>query len=193
MARKSKTKLTAWDAAKPILLQAYVTGKITDNQSPMEVYNMPEHIEFRDVVYERFRTNFNNLKKRVRRFKDSADEHEVMLLHDLRLYDLAEDTEGCWDGSDAQKLLEKDIIKKRHLKYKPEILWLRRDAYQKFTLKVFRGHIHQILRRDLETPYWTYKKAKKVKKAEAKFTEQDHNELDAQERAQITQILRELG
>mmetsp|Transcript_28817 Transcript_28817/g.80491 ORF Transcript_28817/g.80491 Transcript_28817/m.80491 type:complete len:150 (+) Transcript_28817:3-452(+) len=149
---------------------------------------MEEYHEFRDVPYNRFRDNFASLKRRVRNFKQHAAEHETMMLHDLLIYDLAEDTDGCWDGSDAQRLLERDIKKKRHLKYKPQILWLRKDAYQEFSLQTFRGHIHQILRRDRETPYWTYKKAKK-KESKKKKARDEENE----EELMIEYAVRELG
>eukprot|EP00531_Pseudo-nitzschia_arenysensis_P013190 CAMPEP_0116130982 /NCGR_PEP_ID=MMETSP0329-20121206/8768_1 /TAXON_ID=697910 /ORGANISM="Pseudo-nitzschia arenysensis, Strain B593" /LENGTH=188 /DNA_ID=CAMNT_0003625393 /DNA_START=1541 /DNA_END=2107 /DNA_ORIENTATION=+ len=156
---------TPWEIAKPMLREWYLDGTITDAMKPSEVYYFRP--EFLDVKYVNFRTNFAKLKKGIKENKHRAEADEAGYLHDMSIYTLAKDSDGYWDGSAAQSLLQKDIRKKRHEKMKPEYLWLSRPEYSAFDLKKFRGHIHQELRKDRETTYWIYKKTKKKKAKEA--------------------------
>jgi len=73
---------------------------------------------------------------------------------------LAEDTPGCWDGSKAQNRLKKDVKKKKHLRFSPELLWISRLEYQEFEYNLFRKHVHQEARSLLETNYWIVKREK---------------------------------
>merc|ERR1711862_1083953 len=125
-------------------------------------------VEFKNVVYERFRNNFSRLKKGIQKHMERAELDESGYLHDISIYTLAKNTPGYWDGSKAQKSLRKDIKKGRHEKMKPEILRLSRCEYQEFSLKTFRGHIHQELRSERETNYWIVRKKKKQRNEEAK-------------------------
>ena len=51
-----------------------------------------------------------------------------------------------WEGSDAQKLLKKDMEDGRHETMQPMELWETRDTYLLFPLDVFRDHIYQEIR-----------------------------------------------
>ena len=52
-----------------------------------------------------------------------------------------------WEGSDAQRLLKADITEGVHLHMTPYELHGTRDEYKVFSLTVFRGHIHQEVKR----------------------------------------------
>lgn len=167
---------TAWEIAKPILQKYYLDGTITDAMKPRVVWEMQP--EFVDVKYENFRNNFARMKKTIKDQKYRAEIDEAGYLNDISLYPLAKDTDGYWDGSEAQKLLKQDIGMKRHEQMKPEYLWLSRPQYQQFLLKKFRDHIHQELRSERETNYWIVKKKKKQKAEEARRKGQTYNDDD---------------
>lgn len=94
---------------------------------------------------------------------------EEFLKHDKTLHKLAEDLPGYWDGSAAQQLLKEDVSHNRHNMVKPRFLRLERTEYQEFDLDKFRPHIYQETRSLKETPYWTYRKAKKERKKRKKL------------------------
>lgn len=154
---------TPWDIAKPLLEADYLEGRVTDTMFPRDVVLMRP--EFLDVVYKNFRTNFRAMKMRIRGEKKRADDAHEFLEHDLKLYTLAENKAGLWDGSAAQRLLMVDVKTGMHKLFKnPKEFWESRPAYQAFELPIFRCHVHQETRSALETTYWMYKKAKKKKK-----------------------------
>ena len=109
MARKASPK--PWDIAKPLLLEDYLKGRIHKDivDKPKEVYKMRP--EYADVKYENFRANFRQLKKKIIEHKDRAVDDQSRFAHDLELYTLAKETESCWHGSQAQKLLKHDMEK----------------------------------------------------------------------------------
>ena len=163
--KSSKKDKTSWEIAKPILLKLYKNGDITDDMKPREVwYCAPEFI---DVPYDNFRGNFAAMKRRIKQHKARAEQDEAGFIHDMTIYKLAKDTPGYWDGSEAQRLLELDMGKKKHERLKPELLWLSRPEYQEFALPKFRGHIHQNLRAERETNYWLVKRKKMKRLQEA--------------------------
>jgi hypothetical protein len=157
----------AWKIAKPILEKDYLEGRATDDMQPAEVIALRPEI-YGKVKATNFGNNWRAMKARFGRDRKRSEEDEVLFLHDMTIHTLAADLPGYWDGSEAQRLLKKDIERGRHTRYKPEMLRLKRPEYQEFTLDKFRKHIYQKTRVEKETPYWTYKKAKKEKKKERK-------------------------
>ena len=166
MPTRTNKPATAWEIAKPILSKDYNEGTVTDSMKPKDVWGMRS--EFKDVVYENFRSNFSRLKRTTKANQVRATIDNAGFLHDMTIYSLAKEIEGYWDGSEAQELLRQDIESNLHTQMKPQHLWLSRSEYQKFGLKKFRGHIHQELRQERETNYWIVKKKKKKQAAEAK-------------------------
>lgn len=158
--QKNAQPPTDWEVAKPILRKDYLEGRVIDSMKPKDVWEMRP--EFKSVKYENFRNNFARLKRTIKEHQNRAEIDEAGYLHDMAIYKLAKDTAGCWDGSDAQQLLQTDINNEQHKQMKPELLWLSRSEYRQFDLKKFRGHIHQELRRERETNYWIVKKKKKM-------------------------------
>jgi len=160
-----KKKTTPWEIAKPILTEYCTDGTITDVMKPKDVYEMKP--EFKAVPHKNFRDNFARLKRSIRGHRERAVIDERGFQHDKRLHTLAKDSEGYWDGSEAQKLLKMDIERRRHTRMAPKVLWKSRPDYQKFSLDKFRCHIHQELRSQRETNYWIVKKKKKKQAKEA--------------------------
>ena len=162
--KKSKEK-TPWDKAKPLLLKLHLDGTITNAMKPRDVWAMQQ--EFVDVKCENFCTNFATMKRTIRKQRHHADVDEAGCLDDIAIHSLASSSDGCWDGSEAQRLLKLDMEKNRHKNVKPELLWITRPEHQKFKLEKFRGHIHQELRSDRETLHWIVKKKKKEQMKES--------------------------
>jgi hypothetical protein len=108
------------------------------------------------------------MKNKVQEHKNRACEDEFRFAHDLKLYTLAKDLENCWHGSEAQRLLTHDMKRGMHLVKKPKKLWRSRPEYQIFPLQTFRGHIHQVLRAQVESNYWIVKRKKKAMRDAAK-------------------------
>ena len=52
-----------------------------------------------------------------------------------------------WEGSDAERLLKVDITNNLHEQLLPKELHASRNENQQFSLRVFRGHIHQEVKR----------------------------------------------
>ena len=52
-----------------------------------------------------------------------------------------------WEGSDAECFLKSDITNNNHVDTTPQQLHASRSEYQVFEVKVFRGHIHQEMKR----------------------------------------------
>lgn len=144
---KKKKNLTEWEIAKPLLIDEYTRGKLTDDMPPKDVHE--SRFEYVAVPYNRFRDNYARLRRTIRKDKVRAEDDEARFLHDTSMYVLAKHNRGCWTGSPASKLLKYDMKKGRHKRYKPEILLLKRKEYQKFSLECFRKHIHQYSRETL--------------------------------------------
>jgi hypothetical protein len=173
MAGKKKPK-TSWEIAKPILLEAYLAGVITDAMKPSEVWPMRQ--EFHAVEYKRFVDNFARMKRGIRKHRERASADEAGFLRDMAIHTLAKDIDGYWDGSLAQELLRKDLEEKTHEQMRPKEMWLFRPEYQEFGLKTFRDHIHQELRSERETNYWLVKRKKKKKAKEDKQNGKSYDE-----------------
>ena len=164
---KQDSDKNAWVIAKPILKKDYLEGRATDDMPPREVIALRPDIYGR-VKATNFGSNWRAMKERIGRDRKRSEEDEVMYFHDMTIHTLAADLPGYWNGSDAQRLLNKDMERGHHTRYKPEMLWLKRPEYQEFELEKFRKHIYQKTREEKETPYWTYKKAKKERKKKRK-------------------------
>ena len=174
---------TAWEIAKPLLEKDYLSGDATDDMSLQQVIDLRPR-EYGAVPRRNFGSNWSALKKRIRNHKDQAFEDACYLEHDKLLYVFAKEDPSCWHGSEAQRLLPGDleaVVVDGNLPddNKPKKIWLSREEYSTFDLDVFRKHIHQELRKQKETPYWTYKKKQKqLRKAKSNGDNVDEDELD---------------
>ena len=159
MTKKNKTP-TPWEIAKPILEQDYLSGFVTEKMARGKLHKMRP--EYEAVPINSFGNNWLRMKETYRNLKARTSIEQRALEHDRSIYPK---TPGRWDGSEAQRLMKKDVKIGRHKLYKkPADFWLCREEYQKFSLKKFRDHVWQEVRQDLGSNYWL---SKKWKKAEA--------------------------
>lgn len=156
--KKTTKKPKPWDIAKPILRKFYINGIITKDMKPSEVVTIRD--EFKAVPYKSFVTNFRTLKISVNLDKERSERDLALLTSALWTQTLAKNTPGCWDGSEAQEELKKDMEAGLHLTMKPAELRMTKEVYQRFEPKEFKDHIHQAKRAGLASNYWLYKKAK---------------------------------
>jgi hypothetical protein len=107
---------------------------------PDEVYN--SRPEFAD-----FELKNANLRKLIVEDNDYAASDCAAIAHDRRIHPEATHNQRDvprWDGSKAQRLLRLDMDEGKHKNTKPmELFKSRPEYYEKYELKVFRGHICQ--------------------------------------------------
>jgi hypothetical protein len=102
---------------------------------------------------------------------DRADEDLAAFLHDMRTCPRS-CRHPCWQDSEAERLLKIDIEAGgiAAALHEPQKLWKSRSEYQAFPLNVFRKHIHQETRAEIEKSYWLHNK--KLKEEEKKNKQQ---------------------
>mmetsp|Transcript_27301 Transcript_27301/g.66240 ORF Transcript_27301/g.66240 Transcript_27301/m.66240 type:complete len:250 (-) Transcript_27301:48-797(-) len=161
--KKKSSGPTAWEIAKPLLQEDYLSGKATaDIMTPDEVIALRKTI-YGKVPRSNFLTNWRSLKKRIDEEKEWVKKGTERYLHDTAIYPLAKDLPWEWHGSEAERLLKKDVAKGRHLRYNPQVMYLKRKAYQEFDYQISRQHVHQEARSARESPYWMVQREKKKK------------------------------
>ena len=162
---------TPWEVSKEILKQDFCAGMLPRTLGPAEIYEMPQ--EYQDVEYGNFRTNLNELRKKLESQQSSAALDDAALQRYTGSNPVNMNPTGGmeyprWDLSDAQRFLKEDIAAERHLAMQPRELRMTRLEYQRFPKDVFRKHIHQEVRSLTETPYWLVKKMKIQEKKDKK-------------------------
>ena len=157
MARKKKAR-TPWEKAKPLLEQDIIDNRVKDHMLPAEVREI--RTEYKQCG-KTFGSNYRRLQKGIRKDRSRAFLDAAAFVNDKAKYGLAADMDEYWDGSEAQKLLAEDVKFGLHKLMKPKSLRLSRPEYRKFELEIFRGHIYQETRRNVETNYWLVKRKKK--------------------------------
>lgn len=73
-----------------------------------------------------------------------------------------------WPDSAAEKWLGKDIDDGKHTQMKPRELYQSRVEYQDYMLTIFRGHIHQEVKKRKFIAFLKNKQAKKEEKEREK-------------------------
>ena len=116
--KPNKKEPNYWLIAKPILHEYYVSKKITDETTVEELLKMEE---FKNVPPDRFKPNFDNLKKRIKKDQGRAERDRLGYLRDMQQHTLAKDTDGEWHGSEAEALLQVDVHNGKHKNKKPKI------------------------------------------------------------------------
>lgn len=133
--------------SRRLLLQDLRKGDIPldpTEMSPPEVYF--QRPEFADFEYTRFRARLNDLRKKVTAEKNRSTFDSVALARDrLNFPKKATNHRGepRWEGSEAERLLKKDIEDGKHKNLKPKALYESQNEYMKYSLAAFRGHIYQ--------------------------------------------------
>jgi hypothetical protein len=144
------------------------------NVDPHELYRMSPL--FQQYDEDRFVDNLKNLKQAIAKEKAATDFDQKAYENDLKLF--PRDVIGCrgykrWDGSDAKKLLKKDVkdnVHKIPSKIPPREFQLTRPEYKEFPKDIFRKHIYQEEYAQKGRSYWMWKKEQKKaqKKAQKK-------------------------
>ena len=126
---------------------------IIDEVVPREpCASMPSNViftsrpEYAEYGYADFCNRLSRLRAQVKRDIKRTDEDLAAFLnfkannpiHKITAHGYPE-----WDGSYAQKCLKKDIGDGLHEMLEPQELWLYREEYDDFPLKVFKDHIYQ--------------------------------------------------
>lgn len=171
-----KKEVNPWYIAKPLLYEMYIKGDVTDSMEAEAVQEMKA--EFKAVKLDRFKDNFNRMKKNVKKDKDRADEDLAGYLHDMTIHTLAKDLADEWHGSEAEELLRQAVKAGLKNDLKPRDLYSKRKEYQEFGLETFRKHIYQEERGTKESNYWLVKKTKKEKKKQAKLQGKKYEDDD---------------
>lgn len=146
-----------------------LVGSVATGLAPKEVYVMRP--EYADYEYPKFVRWLYSLRVKYEELLNLAAEDGEALAHDLQLgLRINSKPYPRWPGSDAERLLNQDIKAGKHLEMKPRELLASRPEYAPWVPfpKIFRDHIHQELRAQLERPYWlAHRKEKQEEKRKA--------------------------
>ena len=129
--------------AKEILRGAIANGDITDAHTYDEIHRWHPEVEATDrkLLSSRVRA----LQQQISVDKQAADEDNVDLLHDLKLFPTKTHNyrgEPRWEGSDAQKALKFDIANGIHLTMTPAE-FASRKVFKDCAEDIVQQHTHQ--------------------------------------------------
>jgi hypothetical protein len=137
--------------AKRLLLQDLEDGTIPlDSAAMSAAVAYLRRTEYQMHDFGQFRDRLHDLRKRIRGKVTRSMQEMGALEHDLRIVsNRARNEHGTirWEGTEAERLLRKDVEDGKDDTMPAQALWKSQDAYQVFTLDVFRGHIYQERRR----------------------------------------------
>lgn len=154
--KTKKTELPPWQTskAKSKLRTDILKGMVNEDTPPALVYQM--HEEYKVYPFYRFKPNLKNLLAAIAKRKDAAKEDEIALTIFLKNKPAAVNPRPYpeWHRSVADALLKEDITAKRHLQMKPSMLRQSRPEYMVYSLKVFRDHARDEVRKRNGRSYW---------------------------------------
>lgn len=136
-----------------------------NSMSDIEIWR--SHDEFQKYEFDKFKVYITNMKKLTRRRKEVIAEEQRAYDSDVRIIELSEDSgRGYpkWNTHLASDLLHEDETSGRAKEMKPFELWMSREEYQDFPLKVFRKHVYQERMAQLAAPCWQHKRNQNAKK-----------------------------
>lgn len=167
MADKTKgATLPPWmtSKAKRTLRTDIIEGKVTAAMDPVLVYGM--HEAYKTYPYKRFKPNLKNLLEAVAKKKDSAEEDKAAFAHFMQNMPapINTRTSPLWHRSIAEGLLKQDITAGVHRTMQPKQFRASRPEYMAFTLKNFRDHARDEVRKRNGRSYWLAQKKQKGSK-----------------------------
>ena len=137
--------------ARQLLEEDIMNGTIPLTNAEMtarEVHSLRP--EFLELPFESFPRRLQALRKACKAKLDRGLTDSAAFQNDLR-FDQRPTFAALglprWEGSDAQRCLKSDITAGLHLQMTPVELRATRNEYMTFELTVFRGHIHQEVKR----------------------------------------------
>jgi len=151
--KAAKPPKWAGSKAKELLCQDIIKGKcVGNNRTVCEM-----RVEHEPCLFTNFSQNLKRLREHIAKEQERADQDAADLAHDesVRPRPLM-DPRGCprWDVSDTKDLLVQDIAEGKFDTMEPQELHQTRPEHLEFPLTVFRGHIHQELRKNRERACW---------------------------------------
>ena len=134
--------------AKDLLVQKLISGEITEEWSPEEVYRS---------ISELSKYKFSLFAARLKRLRASVAESKSRAAEDDEAFcDFMSRSEPSlfshkgyiqWQGSESQTLLQQDIHDNKHITQSKFQLWMSRSEYhESFPLTTFRSKIDQEIR-----------------------------------------------
>jgi hypothetical protein len=148
-------RATTWrySEARRLLEQDLRSGVIPLDGHAMSVEECyTQRPEFSDFEFESFARRLHALRKQCAAKTNRSVADTAALAHDRVIAERQIAAGGIirllqWDGSEAERLLKLDIANDLHINLTPKNFHRSRPEYQVFSLKVFRGYIHQELKR----------------------------------------------
>lgn len=137
--------------AKQLLQRDLATGSIPLSGHLMnarQVYDSrPEYAMF---PFDLFPRRLSALRTEAKAQNNRRNLDSQAYAHDRQLFPHpTHSTNGTprWEGSEAERLLKLDITADLYPQHTPQEMYQSRRQYQDFSLEVFRGHIHQEIKR----------------------------------------------
>ena len=136
--------------SKALLRRKLIFDQIPSNLKPKQVFMLDYEVhkaweEKKD--YENWSKGLNRLRKQIGRDRGRMLTEVGSFGADLAIVNKMRaqnpNPKPRWHGSDAERLLKKDVKEGKHLQLKPRELWLDRNEYRVFSLDEFRPHIYQ--------------------------------------------------
>jgi hypothetical protein len=144
--------------AKKLLVQDLAHGRIplSANEMRAEVAHR-QRPEYEEVDFEKFKRNFESLRKSISQQKAQATRDSEGLTRDRQRRAAAaaaaaapaaaaaagETQPAAWHRSDAQMQLRSDMQQNLHISMKKKDLWQSQPNYEQFDLRTFRNHIYK--------------------------------------------------
>jgi hypothetical protein len=145
-----RKKSVNWNSSdgKKLLIKDLCSGAIPIRGGDIAaIYNTRPQFGGDDANrFRLFAARLRNARKNVEDGQLRAASEAAALRHDRDLYpirDVDDRNLPRWQGSQAQQLLKAYVSNGKHERMKPSALYITQDAYQIYSLDVFRGHIYQ--------------------------------------------------
>jgi hypothetical protein len=156
MTKPKKPPEPKWQTSKgkQLLIQDLEQGRIpVDGRfgDAKEIYAIREEFGGTNKdEFKKFSARLRSARKQVKQSMKRASDDSIALAHDRAIYPknaIDQCNRPRWEGSMAQQLLQNDVATNHCQELIPKELYQSREEYRVFSLKVFRGHVHQEVRR----------------------------------------------
>jgi hypothetical protein len=172
---KANPKKQKWatSEAKRLLRDAIIAGTVKRGDAAEQVHK--SNSEYTKWPIKNFKTNMNNLFDAIaldyKRMTEDCISYgkDLEIIMEYRRHNPL--PQIPWHKSEAKTLLEKDMNNKKHIDMKPQELYESRPEYRAFSLGVFRGHIYQQQKKELNKDSRFQKKKKRLPPPPKNMTE----------------------
>lgn len=128
-----------------MLRTGLLSGEITEEMTPKQVYDGPNKEEHNKWPYNNWSASLARLRAAIARDKSRMMVDVSNYSHDLAIVKSTRQpgNKTPWHRTECPKLLKQDVNEGQHLKLTPVQFHQSRDEYKDFNLSVFRKHIYQ--------------------------------------------------